>query len=384
VHVPNPVADSPLARLARRCLDDLSPITDEFVSRVRIIPPYDQEMVDYEQLRNDAEESLELIIRMIGGLPLPERLEYTSDRIGRERARLGVPLQALLQAVRLDVQVVWSTFLTLAEEEEHGSLLHAANLVWEAVEQHTIQIQAGYLAEEALVAREHHNRTGQLLHKLLATQGREPQVVRQVHTALRARPDGRWVVARGRFEHAVSLQSEAHTLRLRGVAAHAQEVAGWPLLLAQLPPGADEPPPRWLAQVPCGVALAESLEGVPGAAEVALAVAAVLQSGAERPHRIREVWAELVVERLADLRGVFTAEILRQLQTVPVVERERLVETALTYFRTGTVAATGQAMYCHRNTVLNRINRLHELTGFDITVPAEAAPVLLALTAADT
>jgi len=43
------------------------------------------------------------------------------------------------------------------------------------------------------------------------------------------------------------------------------------------------------------------------------------------------------------------------------------------------VTGTAAALYCHRNTVINRLNRFTSLTGYDITVPSQAAAVFLAL-----
>ena len=43
------------------------------------------------------------------------------------------------------------------------------------------------------------------------------------------------------------------------------------------------------------------------------------------------------------------------------------------YLQTGSVSETSRRQYCHRNTVLNRLARVRELTGCDPTVPRDAA-----------
>jgi len=64
---------------------------------------------------------------------------------------------------------------------------------------------------------------------------------------------------------------------------------------------------------------------------------------------------------------------------VPAAERDRLVATVRRFAVDGAVADTGASLFCHRNTVLNRLRRVAGLTGRDPTVPADAAVLLLAL-----
>jgi hypothetical protein len=47
--------------------------------------------------------------------------------------------------------------------------------------------------------------------------------------------------------------------------------------------------------------------------------------------------------------------------------------------REGTVSRAAQALYCHRNTVLNRLGRFKEVTGVDPLHPGDASVVRVAL-----
>lgn len=53
----------------------------------------------------------------------------------------------------------------------------------------------------------------------------------------------------------------------------------------------------------------------------------------------------------------------------------------MAYLHTGSLLGTAATIYCHRNTVLNRLHRIEELTGLDITKPADAALAMVALAA---
>lgn len=60
------------------------------------------------------------------------------------------------------------------------------------------------------------------------------------------------------------------------------------------------------------------------------------------------------------------------------VERASVEEAVRSYLRTGNIAETARDLFCHRNTVTNRLRRFHELTGIDLTVPAQAARAVVA------
>ena len=59
-------------------------------------------------------------------------------------------------------------------------------------------------------------------------------------------------------------------------------------------------------------------------------------------------------------------------------ERERIKETVLAFLENGNVQATAGQLYCHRNTVLNRLSRFADLTGLDLSVPRQSAIAVLA------
>lgn len=58
-----------------------------------------------------------------------------------------------------------------------------------------------------------------------------------------------------------------------------------------------------------------------------------------------------------------------------------MLETVERYLRTGSVSATARQLYCHRNTVLNRLRQFAAATGRDVMASADATVVTLALRA---
>ncbi|MCG2623954.1 helix-turn-helix domain-containing protein [Arthrobacter sp. I2-34] len=75
----------------------------------------------------------------------------------------------------------------------------------------------------------------------------------------------------------------------------------------------------------------------------------------------------------------FSDPVHRALDRCTPHERERLLQVARSYARTGSIKETSEELYCHRNTVVNRLHSLQEVIGLDLTVPAQAARALVAL-----
>jgi hypothetical protein len=369
--------DGPLRTLVHACLDDLDELVEAFLSELRAMEPYANDLVPWEELRADAEGSFELLLRLTADLPVPDRLGDLSERIGRRRAQLGVPLEVLLHAVRVDFRVLWGAFVRRVRHEDLPSLVRSAVRVWSAVDQHTLRIHLAYLGEAAVLAREREHERHQLFGRLLATDARDAQVVSRTATALEVDPAARFVVAASASDR--PLREAADFLRAGGVRAHVQEVDRRSVLLAQLPDAAATVPARWLRDVPCGLApIAGSLREVPRAVRLAAELADTLDDSASGPHRLTDAWPDLVANRLDELGSALAAEVLSTVDKVGKVERARLLETVSAYLRSGSVGAVASELFCHRNTVLNRLRRFAELTGCDITRPDHAALTLVA------
>ncbi|QUH03053.1 helix-turn-helix domain-containing protein [Saccharopolyspora erythraea] len=370
----------PLLHLVHACLDDLDELVDAFVAEIAVLRPYRDRLIPAAEVRADAEASFEMLLRLIAGLPVPHRIADVSERVGRRRAQAGMPLEVLLQAVRLDFRVLWSALLRRADPGDTQALIEGAVTVWEAVERHTVGVHVSYLDEAAVLARERERERSRLVAQLLATDGRDPQAVNQVATALEVDPNGLFAVAAGAQADQRALRGELDRLRANGVSAHLHFEERGPILLAALPRGVRAMPAHWMQDVPCGLGpVADGLAAVPLSVRVAVEVASAIGPGTTHPVGLREVWAEVAAARLAELGQALARSVLSEVDSVPPHERRRLLETAESFLASGSVADTAREVFCHRNTVLNRLRRLGELTGGDLGSPEHAALVLLAL-----
>jgi len=363
-----------LRALVRSCLDDVDSLVDDYVAEVSRFEGYRGGRVPPEDLRETARFSFELLLRRVGGLPVSEQLERVSIELGRRRLHDGVPLEELLAAVRMDFVVLWNALMARVPPADLAALTSGAVRVWDAVELHTVHVHTSYLDEVAVLARARERERALLVGRLLSSDGADPHLVAQVATALQVDAAAPLLVVVSLADSERAL-SEAAARSGRGV-AHVQHHNGRAVLLAE--PGGDGVP-AWLRPVPCAVApVAHGLARVPAAARTAAEIAA-LSRGDDGAVTLRQAWPRVAAARLGEVAGMLEELVLGGLATAPEVERQRLLETVMTYLTQGSVARTAGSLFCHRNTVLNRLSRFTELTGFDPTLPVDAASVVVAL-----
>ncbi|WP_326687375.1 MULTISPECIES: helix-turn-helix domain-containing protein [unclassified Streptomyces] len=140
-----------------------------------------------------------------------------------------------------------------------------------------------------------------------------------------------------------------------------------------------------LSDVACGVSpVVDGLASVPRAVQLATATARVLPAGESGPRKLEDSWLDVLVHRTEELSGELAQDVLGGLNAAGVadVETTRLLETVQVHLAgSGSIVDTAAALYCHRNTVQQRFNRFHELTGRDVRRPEDAALIALALRA---
>jgi len=122
----------------------------------------------------------------------------------------------------------------------------------------------------------------------------------------------------------------------------------------------------------------KGLDAVPSAAASALVLAQQKRRGTALA-TLEDSWMGIACGLLEQKFPDFSSPIKQALDKCTPLERQRLLEVARSYGRTGSIKETSEELFCHRNTVVNRLHSLHEVIGLDLTVPAEAARALVAL-----
>jgi hypothetical protein len=373
-------AESRWRELVQMLQAETDTIVDEFISRLRQIPPYSRDAVPLELVREDAILSFDYLFRRFAGLPVPPTLAGVATRIGVDRARRQVPLDQLLRAVRLDFRVLWSVLQRLAGPEDMAVLVDHVEQMWAIVEEYTTQVNVAYMNETALIARERHLERSALVARLLDDPRVDEADVERVAIAFGVSPDSSFLVACAPSARQAGLHHAYEAAVAAGRAAHWQDRGTHGLLIAEWRGSDDRAVETILGRVACGIGpIARRLAEVPRSAYVAQRVADMIGPADESPRRVPDVLGALVSSGLGDLRADVADVVLGGLRDATDNERERLLETAQTYLACGSAQDTARQLYCHRNTVLNRLNRFAELTGHDLTVPNEAALVFVAL-----
>ncbi|MGO2534516.1 helix-turn-helix domain-containing protein, partial [Arthrobacter rhombi] len=129
----------------------------------------------------------------------------------------------------------------------------------------------------------------------------------------------------------------------------------------------------------CG--LVEEVQGVGAlhdASTLALELAHLATAQDEGALSLDTAWGRLARARLGSEGIGLATDVERTLSECGPSERERLVETARAYLETGSVSASAQLLFCHRNTLMNRMRRFASLTGIDLSIPAQAARLVVA------
>ncbi|HSE71712.1 MAG TPA: helix-turn-helix domain-containing protein [Nocardioidaceae bacterium] len=365
--------------LVRVLHDNADRLVARFLERVRDVPAYARGTVPSDLVERDAVASFDYLLRRIGELPVPARTEGIGPSIGRDRARRGVPLENLLTAVRLDFQVLWNALREASGPEQTALLVEQAERVWSVVEEYTTTIQVSYLQETALMSREQVRERAVLVDSLLSQLDPDPQDVNRIALALDVDPDAQFLVAAVLADEDRDLRAVADQLAASGRAAHLHETSRHTTLIARWHSDVGAPASSLLRGVRCGVApVTAGLGKVPRAVRTAQEIADVLPHDAHDPYEVRDAWILLAGSRLGELAPALADSVLRGLEGMHAGERERLLETAVAFTRTGSAGDTAHALYCHRNTVVNRLRRLGELTGLDLSRPQDAALLLVA------
>ncbi|PVZ07913.1 PucR family transcriptional regulator [Actinomycetospora cinnamomea] len=370
--------------LVERVRDDADALRAAFLRRVRAVPSYARGLVPDERLEVDADDTFAYLLGRLAGRTVPERLCELGPAIGRDRARRGVPLDDLLTAVRQDFQVLWEALRARAALDEAALLVDRVQTVWAVVEEYSTRIRRGYQEEEAVLARERQGERTALVAALLAVDDPAPEDVARAAIALELDADDDVLVAAAAGGDAVALRRAADRLAADGRPVHVQPAGRHSVLLARWEGPEGAPVRAALEGVRCGVGpTAHGLGEVPRSARLAGELAEVTAGGPVEPRTLASAWLPLAAARLGDVGADLVAAELGGLDGVTPAERERLVATVLRYVATGSVADTAASSFCHRNTVLNRLRRVTALTGRDVTVPADAAVLVLALTCRD-
>ncbi|MGK0741675.1 helix-turn-helix domain-containing protein [Leucobacter sp. Z1108] len=353
---------------------------DRFLAELREQALYDPESVPPGDLERAAEETVLMFIDRLrtGQITRAD----SAEPLGRRRARQGVPLERLMQAIRLDLRIMWQILLDIAHPDRTDVLVRHVEQLIAVVDAYVADVQQAFLREVAILQRDSRLVTEQHLSKLFNAQSLTPALLDAVAAGIGVGP-------KERFEM-LMLPGDSSEVRgskvdpwLAKPNVFAYMYRGW-LMLFRPHNAPLSTWPKEFAPVPSVyVDAVDGLDRVPGAARALID----LHASAPPLHAltyVEDLWVFGAANYLETLLPGHFSSILESLSQLGEDEQERLLRTVRAYLESGSVKVTAHVVDCHRNTVINRFRLFQTHTGLDITVPSQAALALVLLSGADT
>lgn len=358
--------------------DELPVLASRFVNRVKIIPGYEtDDLVPGRDLFDTAVTDIQLMIECMRIGEASTRLTAVADELGVRRARQQVPSESLATAVQLNFSVLWGRLLELCTPEDAITLTTRVEPTWRTIDHFTAVVMAAYNREVAHIAQQRINVRQSVIARLFTPAQPSETTVRSVAYQLGCDPTAPYRVV-------VADQAAAQEVLLEIVSRHRHSplflhrgagltIVFWP---ENLYPSALE---SCVSELRCAHAhRVRGLGQIPGTARsltsLLEAIDPVVQSSIDLADGVPVLARKALLAEGVDLTG----ELDERLSVCSDGERERIRESVEAFLETGSAQQSAARLYCHRNTVLNRLARFTELTGIDLSVPVQAVRVALA------
>ncbi|KOX16321.1 CdaR family transcriptional regulator [Nocardiopsis sp. NRRL B-16309] len=361
-------------RLARTLLADVEGLTRRVVADIcEHSPAYASgSPVPVADLHAVCRHNVLLSLQAFGGIPASAGdIEAAATETGRRRAEQGMPLDTVLLAYRRGGRVLWQAMADLlrgAVPAEQDAGLEVAGALWEIVDRFSTVMADAYRLTQLELLRHQDSRRGALFAALLEGRGRDPVVMSAATEALGLPARDRYaLVVIDLGENPAAPPNPGPALLDAGMWSFwrpwAQRYAGL-VRLGTAEPGALA---DVLREAEVGTAGVSPVFEEPAAADTALRLAErALRTLAPGTGEVACLDARLAEACLAGDPEIADLMVARYLSGVLASgpERSVLLRTLRVWLDEGcSVARTAERIYCHRNTVLNRLARVAELTG---------------------
>jgi len=378
-----------VVRASRRLLADVDDLVDQVAAAIQGAGLYDDSGVTAEDLRSAHRSNLVALLEFLGGNPT-EGLA-APHATGRLRGGQGAPLPAVLRAYRLGASAVWGRLLAMAGDDATAQvdLLEGASQAWQIFDQYTQAVTVSYQEAVADQALRDAARRGAALDAVFAGQATGARLWDCV-TTLRMPQRGTFVAVVAVLpNHAVEdalpgIEAELTTLGVRS--AWRLQLGGQAGVVSLTDTFTVERLcTKIAARCTTAVGVSRCYTGL-GDSHTALRQAQLAstaaESGIQRLLRYEHALVPALLAGAPEEAGALTAAVLGPVLAMPIADRDVLIQTLECWFESdGEIAAVAEKLYCHRNTVRARLNRITDATGRDVATPAGAVQLYLAMEA---
>lgn len=359
---------------------DCIELTSAFLDLVRRIPGYDPPPVPLSEVRRTGERSFEALVDGLRSGSMAQELTVAVD-VGVSRARAGIPITALMTAIRLDFTVLWDALTRVATAADAELVVRHTGIVLLTVDDYAGQTQRAYVEERARMQEE----ASSVRRGLIASVFQDPRP-----STARLREIGAELGLPGGEPLVVMAAADADVAPLRVYVAELERTGAQTFTTyigdtlvaftprAVLPGTRTEGVLEGLQDLRVGVMLARSgITDLRRAAIMARELSRILRPQERGAMTWSRGWARIAAGRLLATGDPVVEDVDRALATCGSAERARLREAVQSYLRTGSISASSGELFCHRNTLANRLRRFAELTGVDPLIPEDAARLVV-------
>ncbi|MGQ4731426.1 PucR family transcriptional regulator [Streptomyces sp. Ju416(a)] len=399
-----------LHRAARVLVASLPALTDRLVEALYAQEPAYRTAIDSDRAEvwQEVHHSLR---HNVGSLIQPrefrESAHRTSRWIGEIRAEQGVPLDAVLHAFRMGGAMVWQDLVdetARRDPDDIRLLVHVAADVWNFVDEHCGVVADAYRQAERRQSWRRENRQRLMVAALLDGTARIADLA-EAAEMLGLPEQGRYAVlavAGGVAAGGAGSGAGAGVAAASRAGAAARPPVelpvGAPGATALWHPGPDAEfailpltgSPGELGELAAALGVPAGTRAGIGSAVDGLAALGDARRLAETALRacpasggtvlLDEHLPDALVVSCPALAGALADRVLGPLDRLDPADRDVIVETLTAWLDAdGSAQRAGARLYCHRNTVLNRLRRFEQLTGRCLTRPRDAVEVSLAL-----
>ncbi|MET9313750.1 helix-turn-helix domain-containing protein [Kribbella sp. NPDC003505] len=371
-----PVVGLSVESLAESVLLHLPALTDALVETIYAQSPAYRVMdaVPRQDLWRSCHDNVARVVQMIADND--DRFD-AAQATGRRRAEQRMPLDDVLKSFRLGGRLVWEAMIEEARAQgavDSEALLDVASKVWEVVDRTSSQVAAAYHVAERQLVRADERRRSTLWEGLLHGRGKDRAFVQEAATVLDVPIDGRYLVVA--IDNLVDDECTTSSFVRRFAAVRV--ASAWQVrpqtVVGLLALGTESLPKalgilRDVVHAPAGLSgVVNGLVEVNLAYRQAMLARRTLPAGQIDVAALTERLPEALLLSAPELAGQLVQTWLVPLTTVPASERDLLLDTLDKWVTAaGSVRRTADLAHCHRNTVINRLHRVHQITGRDVT-----------------
>lgn len=312
-----------------------------------------------------------------------------AEYLGRRRAEQGLPLDQLLRSYRLAGSVFWQGIVEVVSQENPEYVPHLVRHVtntWQTIDQQSVAAAEAYHRTEYDVLRRGDERVQAVVDALLEGRGADGGMLNTATTVLGLPAHGRYAVVVQGHEAGTALPPHGGPSEVRGMRFIWRMRADTVIALVSLGSAAIEDLVDVLrSRARSHAGISPVVEGLADLGRARwLADLALRTCSGPEPElaRLDERLPSALVVSQPDLAGYLYQQALGGLTDVEPGYRDILVSTLTAWLDcNGSAGQAARRLYCHRNTVLNRLRRIESLTGRSLASPRDLVELVLALSA---